>query len=100
MSSALIWLLLPALYSLDNRTFVVHMDQWYSGASIRLEAANIGASVDAGASASASAGAGAATNLIFRDGTLSDGSTRPNDVCVNMSPTAGGGEALLLWVSG
>ena len=30
--------------------------------------------------------------------TLSDGTTLPNDVCLNVWPTAGGGEALQLWV--
>ena len=30
-------------------------------------------------------------------GHLNDGTTLPNDVCLNVSPTAGGGEALELW---
>ena len=37
------------------------------------------------------------THHIPQAGHLNDGTTLPNDVCLNVAPTAGGGKALKLW---
>ena len=57
----------------------VYVDQWYVGARVKL--------------------AGKGTGMHFTQGrtTLTDGTTLPNDVCLNVWPTSTGGEALQLW---
>jgi hypothetical protein len=57
----------------------VSVDQWYTGAEVQM------------------GGGGSAVFFDADKGTLNDGTTLPNDVCINISPTAGGGDALQLW---
>eukprot|EP01052_Picozoa_sp_SAG31_P006712 SAG31_NODE_311_length_17866_cov_7.010750_8_plen_226_part_00 len=79
----------------DNRSIAV--DAWYQGAEVCLGACK-GLPGNIAADRSENGG----TALIFNanKGTLVTNSARgtlPNDVCLDISPTAGGGEALQLW---
>lgn len=60
----------------------LYVDQWYAGARVKL--------------------ASKGTEMHFSENkagsTLTDGLTLPNDVCLNVWPTSGGGEALQLWI--
>jgi hypothetical protein len=82
--------------AVDNRSVTV--DAWYQGAEVCLgDCKGLPGTV-----AADGAGSGG-TALIFntaKGGTLVTNSARgtlPNDVCLDVSPTAGGGEALQLW---
>eukprot|EP01043_Picozoa_sp_COSAG02_P048380 COSAG02_NODE_4746_length_5031_cov_4.410787_3_plen_192_part_00 len=79
----------------DNRSITV--DAWYQGAAVCLgDCTRLPGQVLTRGSV------GPGTVLVFNDkkGTLVTNSARgtlPNDVCLDISPTAGGGEALQLW---
>ena len=84
------------LLSAGNRS--IQVDPWYAGARVGFGIKGLpgGASVSQDMQAAGTAG----TALFFgngKPGALNDGVTLPNDVCLVVSPTAGGGEALQLW---
>ena len=79
----------------DNRSITV--DAWYQGAAVCL-----GDCTRLPGQLLMRGGVGPGTVLVFNDkkGTLVTNSARgtlPNDVCLDISPTAGGGDALQLW---
>jgi hypothetical protein len=64
--------------SVAGKNQYVQIDPWYTGAVVKMSDSH-------------------STVIFDAKGTLNDGTSLPNDVCINASPTAGGGEALQLW---
>jgi hypothetical protein len=85
----------------DNRSITV--DAWYQGAEVCLgDCAGLPGTVASVGSTARRGGGGGGTALIFNSEkrtlvTNSARGTLPNDVCLDVSPTAGGGAALQLW---
>ena len=81
--------------SAGNRS--VEVDPWYAGARVGFGIKGLPGTAASTASAASGGGGSALYFDSSHKGTLNTGTTLPNDVCLQISPTAGGGEALELW---
>lgn len=81
--------------SSGNRS--VQVDPWYAGARVGFGIHGLPGATDTITSSGGSGGSALYFDSLATGTTLNTGTTLPNDVCLNISPTAGGGEALELW---